>query len=101
MIVCCIFYCKHAPVRYTFCISFLYDFMFKNFTEEYKQALLSGENTAKKQEFSSLEIYDVVHEVLSRKNGNSWGVFNEFGINEKVFLDVMTHPKFQPLTTRK
>lgn len=39
-------------------------------------------------------------EILRSKKGHSFAVFNDFGINEKVFLDVMTHPKFAPLINR-
>ena len=39
-------------------------------------------------------------EILRSKKGHSFAAFNDFGINEKVFLDVMTHPKFAPLINR-
>lgn len=74
--------------------------MFKNFTPEYKGYLLSAENSAKQQGFSSLESVDIIMEILRSKKGYVFAVFNDFGINEKVFLDVMTHPKFAPLVNR-
>jgi hypothetical protein len=75
--------------------------MFKNFTQEYKSYLLSAENSVKEQGLSSLESVDVVAEVLRSKKGHTFALFHEFGINEKVFLDVMSHPKFVPLIERK
>jgi ATP-dependent Clp protease ATP-binding subunit ClpC len=74
--------------------------MFKNFTPEYKGYLLTAENSAKQQWFSSLESVDIVMEILHSKKWHVFAIFNDFGINEKVFLDVMTHPKFAPLVNR-
>lgn len=74
--------------------------MFKNFTPEYKGYLLTAENSAKQQWFSSLESVDIVMEILRSKKWHMFAIFNDFGINEKVFLDVMTHPKFAPLVNR-
>lgn len=74
--------------------------MFKNFTPEYKGYLLTAENSAKQQSFSSLESVDIVMEILRSKKWHVFAIFNDFGINEKVFLDVMTHPKFAPLVNR-
>lgn len=74
--------------------------MFKNFTPEYKGYLLTAENSAKQQGFSTLESVDIVMEILRSKKWHVFAVFNDFGINEKVFLDVMTHPKFAPLVNR-
>lgn len=74
--------------------------MFKNFTPEYKGYLLTAENSAKQQWFSSLESVDIVMEILRSKKWHVFAIFNDFGINEKVFLDVMTHPKFAPLVNR-
>ncbi len=74
--------------------------MFKNFTPEYKGYLLTAENSAKQQSFSSLESVDIIMEILRSKKWHVFAIFNDFGINEKVFLDVMTHPKFAPLVNR-
>ncbi len=74
--------------------------MFKNFTPEYKGYLLTAENSAKQQWFSSLESVDIIMEILRSKKWHVFAIFNDFGINEKVFLDVMTHPKFAPLVNR-
>jgi ATP-dependent Clp protease ATP-binding subunit ClpC len=74
--------------------------MFKNFTPEYKGYLLTAENSAKQQWFTSLESVDIVMEILRSKKWHVFAIFNDFGINEKVFLDVMTHPKFAPLVNR-
>lgn len=74
--------------------------MFKNFTPEYKGYLLTAENSAKQQGFSTLESVDIIMEILRSKKWHAFAVFNDFGINEKVFLDVMTHPKFAPLVNR-
>lgn len=74
--------------------------MFKNFTPEYKGYLLTAENSAKQQWFTSLESVDIVMEILRSKKWHMFAIFNDFGINEKVFLDVMTHPKFAPLVNR-
>jgi ATP-dependent Clp protease ATP-binding subunit ClpA len=74
--------------------------MFKNFTPEYKGYLLTAENTAKQQWFSTLESVDIIMEILRSKKWHMYAIFNDFGINEKVFLDVMTHPKFAPLVNR-
>lgn len=74
--------------------------MFKNFTPEYKGYLLTAENSAKQQWFASLESVDIVMEILRSKKWHVFAIFNDFGINEKVFLDVMTHPKFAPLVNR-
>ena len=71
--------------------------MFKNFTAEYKNVLLGAENTAKDQGFNTLESSDLILALLRTKKGDAYTVFNDFGINEKVFVDVLTHPKFQPL----
>ncbi len=74
--------------------------MFKNFTPEYKWYLLAAENSAKQEWFSSLESIDIIIEILRSKKWHVFAIFNDFGINEKVFLDVMTHPKFAPLVNR-
>lgn len=74
--------------------------MFKNFTPEYKGYLLTAENSAKQQWFSTLESVDIIMEILRSKKWHMYAIFNDFGINEKVFLDVMTHPKFAPLVNR-
>jgi hypothetical protein len=41
--------------------------MFKNFTPEYKGYLLSAENSAKQQGFSTLESVDIIMEILRSK----------------------------------
>lgn len=74
--------------------------MFKNFTQEYRGYLHSAENSAKQLWLSTLESVDIIHAILTEKTWNIYSIFNDFGINEKVFLDVMTHPKFAPLTNR-
>ncbi len=75
--------------------------MFKNFTPEYKFYLLNAENIVKQEGFQSLESIDIVAEILRSKKWHIFSIFNDFGINEKVFLDVMTHPKFTHLINRK
>jgi len=75
--------------------------MFQNFTPEYKAYLLNAENAVKKEGFQSLESIDIIVEILKSKKGHMFSIFNDFGINEKVFLDVMTHPKFSHLINRK
>lgn len=75
--------------------------MFKNFTPEYKIYLLNAEKVVKKEGFQSLESLDIVAEILRSKKWHIYAIFNDFGINEKVFLDVITHPKFAHLLTRK
>jgi len=75
--------------------------MFKNFTPEYKIYLLNAENVVKQEGFQSLESLDIIAEILRSKKWHIFSIFNDFGINEKVFLDVMTHPKFTHLINRK
>jgi len=75
--------------------------MFKNFTPEYKFYLLNAENVVKNEGFQSLESLDIIAEILRSKKWHIFSIFNDFGINEKVFLDVMTHPKFTHLINRK
>ena len=75
--------------------------VFKNFTDEYKTLLLQAENAAKSSGYGSLESSDLVLEVLRLKSGDIYAVFSDFGINEKVFVDVLTHPRFQPLINRQ
>lgn len=75
--------------------------MFKNFTEEYKKVLLEAENGAKAAGNKTLEERDVFLEAMKLASGPIYELVTSYGLNEKIVLDVLSHPKFNLPGDRK
>ena len=75
--------------------------MFKNFTDEYKKVLLDAENAAKAAGDRTLEERDVFLEVMKLSAGPAYELVTSYGLNEKIVLDVLSHPKFAVPGDRK
>ncbi len=74
--------------------------MLNQFTDEYKQVMLSAENRAK--QFGNKEILpeDVLIQIAAITKGNMYDLFTSFGINDIILTDVLSRPPFASETPR-
>ncbi|MDD4530883.1 MAG: ATP-dependent Clp protease ATP-binding subunit [Candidatus Gracilibacteria bacterium] len=68
--------------------------MLDNFTEEYKKIMLDAENLVKKNGFVEVVPQDIFFEITKIKAGPIYDILANFGINEKITLEVFTQKQF-------
>lgn len=74
--------------------------MLNQFNEEYKNVMLAAENRVR--QFGQREILpeDVLIQIAGIKSGNTYDLFSSFGLNETIFIDVLSRPPFTPSMSR-
>ena len=74
--------------------------MLNQFNEEYKWIMLSAENRVRQFGYRDILPEDVMIEISGIKNGNIYDLFTSFGLNEAIFIDVLSRPPFAPVLAR-
>lgn len=73
---------------------FSYSLMLNQFTDEYKQVMLSAENRAKQYGYREILPEDVLVQIAGITQGNMHDLFASFGINDIILIDVLSRPPF-------
>lgn len=68
--------------------------MLNQFTDEYKQVMLSAENRAKQFGYKEILPEDVLIQIAAITKGNMYDLFTSFGINDTILTDVISRPPF-------
>ena len=68
--------------------------MLNQFTDEYKQVMLSAENRAKQFWYKEILPEDVLIQIAAITKGNMYDLFTSFGINDVILTDVLSRPPF-------
>jgi len=63
--------------------------VYKNFSEKYKKVLIESENKIKEIGVKDLRAEDVFIEIIKTAENALKDLFNLYGINEKLILDIM------------
>ncbi|MDP5039236.1 MAG: ATP-dependent Clp protease ATP-binding subunit [Candidatus Gracilibacteria bacterium] len=63
--------------------------IYNNFSDGYKKSLINSENQIKEQGFKNLIEIDVVLEIITTGKGAIKEIFNIYGINEKLIIEVL------------
>jgi hypothetical protein len=62
--------------------------------------MLSAENRVRQFGYRDILPEDVMIEISGIKNGNIYDLFTSFGLNEAIFIDVLSRPPFAPVLAR-
>lgn len=63
--------------------------IYKNFSDEYKNILISAENKVKEIGFKDLRQEDILLEIIKNAKGQIKDNFNLYGLNEKLVLEIV------------
>ncbi len=74
--------------------------MLNQFNEEYKNVMLAAENRVRQFWHREILPEDVLIQIAALKSGNAYDLFTSFGLNDAIFLDVLSRPPFAPTTSR-
>ncbi|MDD2907211.1 MAG: ATP-dependent Clp protease ATP-binding subunit [Candidatus Gracilibacteria bacterium] len=75
---------------------------YNNFSDGYKKALINAENNVKEIGIKELTIEDIFIEIVKTSNGGIKEVFNLYGINEKLTIEIINKGIFnEKLEKRK
>ena len=68
--------------------------MLNQFTDEYKQVMLSAENRAKQFGYKEILPEDVLIQIATISKWNMADLFASFGLNDSILTDVLSRPPF-------
>jgi ATP-dependent Clp protease ATP-binding subunit ClpC len=68
--------------------------IYNNFSEKYKKVLISGENRIKEIGFKELKTEDIFLEIMREAENGIKDIFNLYGINEKLILEIIQKGSF-------
>ncbi len=68
--------------------------IYNNFSEKYKKILISGENRIKEIWFKELKTEDIFLEIMREAENGIKDIFNLYGINEKLILEIIQKGSF-------
>jgi ATP-dependent Clp protease ATP-binding subunit ClpA len=74
--------------------------MMNQFNPEYKALMIDAEKRARQFGHKEILPEDVLTQIAGIKSGNTFDLFTSFGLNEALFLDVLSRPPFASVTPR-
>lgn len=68
--------------------------MLDQFTQEYKQVMLDAEHRAKQFDYKNILPEDILIQIARLSSGHIAEIFQNFGVNEVILLDLFSRPPF-------
>lgn len=74
---------------------------YNNFSDGYKKVLINSENKIKELNFKYLSIEDVFLHIVQEAEGWLWEIFNLYGINEKIVVELIQRWAFNEIPEQR